>query len=435
MEKIEKTLIAATLLLIPTYLIKFTIFNIPTNVLEIFVLVNFVSYYLKRSSASLDQNGPKRPNLGMSEFYKNNKIISWSVAAIFTGLLLSTLLNDNWRAGFGVIKGWFVIPVLFSWLVYKSVKSEQDLKSVLTWLYSGIFGVSVTALGYYFAGILTYDGRLSGIYNSPNFLAMYASPAIIIGIFLIKNAMRNVQNYSSKFKILLLIISLVIILCVCYLTYSYAAWAAVMLGLIITALMKNKKINRRAILVGLIIILLIIISQWNTEKYGNLREFTRSSMESRIMIWKSAGKILADNPVWGIGPGNFQSKYLEHQKYFPPYLEWAVPEPHNLYLAFWLHAGLPGIIGFLILIIKWLKDLSKNIKKQKNSEISAVLLGIMLYILIHGLVDTPYWKNDLSLVFWLIFFLGLRLNFNAINLSVDPVYEKEDSFRRREKNI
>ena len=26
----------------------------------------------------------------------------------------------------------------------------------------------------------------------------------------------------------------------------------------------------------------------------------------------------------------------EYQKHFPPYLEWAVPQPHNLYLAFWL---------------------------------------------------------------------------------------------------
>ena len=32
---------------------------------------------------------------------------------------------------------------------------------------------------------------------------------------------------------------------------------------------------------------------------------------------------------------------------------------------------------------------------------------IMIYILAHGLVDTTYWKNDLSVVFWII--IGLMV--------------------------
>ena len=59
--------------------------------------------------------------------------------------------------------------------------------------------------------------------------------------------------------------------------------------------------------------------------------------------------MIEKNPLFGIGPGNFQNKYLEYQKYFPPYLEWSAPQPHNIFLAFWLESGLLGLAGFVII--------------------------------------------------------------------------------------
>lgn len=416
MNRIMKILIPVTILLIPAYLIRFAIFGIPTNILEILVLLTFIFYLLKGQCSFWN-------------FYKSNKVVCWSILAIFAGLVISTLAGGDYRTGFGIIKGWFAVPLIFAWILYEEIKTGQDLKNTVKWLYIGIFSVALTSLAYYFSGNLTYDGRLKAFYLSPNHLAMYLAPGLIIGIYLIRGAISQLADktgegwrrpaYVSRRHLLFLfyIISLLIILLGLYLTYSYAAWVAVMASLIITSLIKYKKIDKRVFLISLIILLLIIVSQWNTGKFVNLEGFTRSSLESRIMIWKSAGNILEDNPAWGIGPGSFQDKYLEYQKYFPPYLEWAVPQPHNLYLAFWLQSGLLGLTGFLVLIIKWPKELLALIKKQKNSGIIAALLGMMLYILIHGLVDTPYWKNDLALVFWIVFSLGLIFP----KLKVNPV--------------
>ena len=158
----------------------------------------------------------------------------------------------------------------------------------------------------------------------------------------------------------------------------------------------------------------------------------RSSLASRFTIWKSAGLMIENNPLFGIGPGNFQEKYLEYQKYFPPYLEWSVPQPHNIFLAFWLESGLVGLIGFVILLFYFFRDNKKvypftKIKEDNNTSISVIkkqiseklddkeyfgdgaiqdlrilLLGIMIYLLVHGLVDTTYWRNDLAVVFWTI---------------------------------
>ncbi len=443
MVAVVKILIPATILLIPAYLIRFDIFGIPTNVLEIMVLVGFglsVFYnWFKRGSASLDQNGLKRPSL---------KPIFLPVALILAGLLISTLINENWQVGFGIIKGWFVVPLVFGWILMRERKGKEGekwLKSVLKWLYWSVFLVSAISLVYYFMGDLTYDGRLKAFYLSPNHLAMYLAPAIFIGAYLARNQKPKIsakggsasggKNQEEKFKnysiFSVYAVSLLIILSSLYLTYSYAAWAAVVLSLIIVAIVKNKRINKRIVLLGLIIFLLIIASQWNSEKFANLKNFTRSSLESRIIIWQSAGKILKDNLIFGIGPGNFQNKYLEYQKYFPPYLEWAVPQPHNLYFAFWLQTGIVGLAGFIILVIKWFKELISLLKKQKNgADIAAVLLGIMLYVLLHGLADTTYWKNDLAMVFWIIFSLGIIVK--SMRLNVIPAPEPES---RKDKNL
>ncbi|OGI21597.1 MAG: hypothetical protein A3J06_01000 [Candidatus Moranbacteria bacterium RIFCSPLOWO2_02_FULL_48_19] len=108
--------------------------------------------------------------------------------------------------------------------------------------------------------------------------------------------------------------------------------------------------------------------------------------------------------LFGIGLGRFQEVYLEYQKYFPPYLEWAVPQPHNLYLAVWLQTGLLGLIGFILLVSRAIILLIKNKSRE-----SALLLGLLTLYLIYGLFDTPFFKTDLAFSFWLVIALIMTL--------------------------
>ena len=109
------------------------------------------------------------------------------------------------------------------------------------------------------------------------------------------------------------------------------------------------------------------------------------------MIWQKAWQVFKQNPVIGIGPGTFQD-------YFPLYPKWGVPQPHNLFLAFLLQAGIIGFIGFIWLILWFFRPRAD----QPWAGTRLLLIVIMSYILINGLADTTYWKNDLSLMFWLI---------------------------------
>jgi O-antigen ligase len=328
-----------------------------------------------------------------------NKKHYMPIGIILIGILIATLYSGSQWHSWGIIKSWFIIPIFFAWMVSRSKIKKETIAEAI---YSSSIIVSSIALGYYFLGKITFDGRLQAFYNSPNFLAMFLAPAIIIGIDKIRNSLwRQIPFFM-------------VIATVFYLTRSYAAWIAVMMSSLILIGIKKEKYRLSKIALVLAIGGIILFLQIGTSKWEQLVAFQdRSSSMSRMMIWSAALKIGWDNPIIGIGPGRFQEKYLEYQKYFPPYLEWAVPQPHNLWLAIWLQLGILGVVGFGWLLVIWLKEFAD---KKDKKEIDYMYLGIMLSILIHGMVDTPYFKNDLAIIFWLIIFQANQANNKKIKV-------------------
>jgi O-antigen ligase len=85
--------------------------------------------------------------------------------------------------------------------------------------------------------------------------------------------------------------------------------------------------------------------------------------------------------------------------YFPP-LEWLVAKPHNLYLNLWLETGLLGLIGTL-----WFLGL--YLRRMRRHPAGSIYAAAVVSILVHGLVDTPLFKNDLALIAVVIVAMGL----------------------------
>lgn len=372
----------------PLYLVRVTIFDLPTNAFEVLAIAAVFFWGIKNRKS------------WRNDFFYLPKFLLISLGLILFGLLLSLFFNNSYTVGFGIFKSWFVIPLLFSYALYSSLQKENFLEKIYASLYFSSFLVSFIAIIYKISGVVTYDNRLQAFYSSPNYLAMYLAPGIFFGIyFLMKYKSQN--NFKYIFLNLFFLICLLVAL---HLTYSYGAWLAVFMSILITAIftLSNKKIVFATIIFAIVFSALIF--QTNTEKFSGIFS-ERSSIASRITIWKSSLLMIKENPWLGIGPGNFQEKYLELQKYFPPYLEWAVPEPHNIFLAFWLQSGLLGLIGFLLLLYFVFKNLWQRTKNKKDALLVAPLFMFFVYIVLHGLIDTPFWKNDFSFLFWLCVFV------------------------------
>ncbi len=426
MSKLFYWTINLLIFLLPIYLFRFEIAGLPTNFFEIYFLFVFI-WWIGEKEYKKHKNSKDDFMLIFHQFINRDRLLFSGISLLLIGVSLSTVFSSNKLTSLGILKSWFIVPIMLVWMIINIFSENLKLKtkksfyhpvSLLKSLaFSGLI-VAFVSLGYLFNGNLTYDGRLKAFFEHPNHLAMYLAPCwlIVYGLWLMTTGKNEKKLWLSS----VILISIPI-----FFTYSYGAWLGIVAGMsfMLWGLMrinrgkKGYKRKKKKWLYGFIVILLIIVVgliQLNQPKFQNIFTTECSSFHSRLMIWRSASHILEDNWFLGISPGTFQEYYLNYQKYFPPYLEWAVPQPHNIFLAFWLQTGIIGFIGFIVILVwffrtglKAIHKISKNKKEALTayglySSITLTLMAIMTYIIIHGLVDTLYWKNDLAVVFWLI---------------------------------
>ena len=373
---------------LPLYFWRINFFGLPSNLWEAMAILAMVLGFIR----------------GQKEKYvlaigKKEKICFFLFSLIILGLILGMVRAGSYKSSLGIIKSWFIIPFIFAYLSVKiAKKSEKIFRSI----YLSAFIIALVSLWAKFSGAVTYDGRLEFPFNSPNYLAMYLAPGLVIGMAAIIFDPRPLLS-RSKIKIETFCVSFVLIFGAFYFTFSYAAWLAIFFSVFFILFLSGRLSRKNMLVLALIIFTLFFLLK-DTAKFNDLVNLNpRSSLASRVMIWHSAEKMLSDNWLLGIGPGNFQADYLDYQKYFPPYLEWAVPHPQNLYLSFWLYGGMIGFLAFGAMLVFWFREaLSKS-----DGKAIIMALGIMIYIVIHGLFDATYFKNDLAVIFWLVYFSAI----------------------------
>ncbi len=274
------------------------------------------------------------------------------------------------------------MPVVYFFLVRQAVQTPRDKKIALVALmWSGIW-LSVWGLLEW-----TYDGRAKAFYESANYLALYLGPiAVLFGTAFLGNG-------KKKYLIPGLLVFVALLM-----TKSYAAILAVLGGLFVYMLL-SKKIDRRhkvvATACALLVAAIFTATQIHTEKFQEFFEFEeRASTSARLQIWHASYEMIKDVPILGIGLGQYELNYQWEMTdlYDLDTYEWLVPHPHNFFMAIWLNFGLLGLVSMLGIIVL-------AIYRGRHKP---VILAMLVAVLIHGLFDTPFMKNDLAMQFWLI---------------------------------
>jgi len=81
-----------------------------------------------------------------------------------------------------------------------------------------------------------------------------------------------------------------------------------------------------------------------------------------------------------------------------------------------------GLAVFLWIIVKWLRT-GVFVVKSQYAEYRPYAVGVMaalVAVITHGFFDTPYFKNDLAVMFW-----ALAAVLVAMRFSVEPPRSKE----------
>jgi len=315
------------------------------------------------------------------------------------------------QVALGVWKGWVVAPLLYFWVLTQGIKTEAQTKQLLLNFVFSAALISLASFGFaLWSEGWAVDGRLIGFFESANYLSLYLVPALLLSLYFVfqKNFFSTPFTWLNRLAVLLIAIAL-------FLTQSYAAILAVFAAMgffVLRLLILHRKRTTwvwGAFAALSILFAGVMVSQWNTPKFQQFLDWeNRSSTSVRLEIYQTSLHLIAQQPWVGVGPGLFQAHYqnaapqvLGHAP-----LEWNMPHPHNIFLGFWLNAGLLGFLALLGFI---------GLAHQRFTYPLIALWGL----LVHGLFDMPFWKNDLAMVFWLVFAMILTLQ----------VLEQEDKIK------
>lgn len=391
-----------TLILIPTYQVKGIIYNIPVTLLELIILSLFLIYGLKNI---------KR----IKELVQNLKDWQWPILIWLIIATLAMFLSPDLRAGAGVWKAYFVEPILLLIVFLDLIKNKKDLKLILSAFIFSALIVSIYALYQKFVGQGIWSTevwgqpqvlRITSFFPHPNFLGLYLGPLILLGLGYIFSYFKN-KNIIISYTLLFFIITFLSLIY----ARSEATILAVLVGLFFLGLIV--KSSQKYALIFLFIIPLLIFSfpvsrNYFIQKVG-LQDL---SGQLRFNIWQGAVELIKEKPILGAGLDGYERLAPDYQKrFYDPYTGELIsvethPYPHNLYLTLWLELGLLGLIVFVWVLIKFFKQGFKQLDKR-DVIISTSIMAAMIVIVVHGLADTPYFKNDLAILFWLI--IGLLI--------------------------
>lgn len=392
------------------------LYPLPTNLLEYatgFVLL-FWLIGLWKLKFSKPQFSSKLQVLAVSLFLLSITIVTAKIVLH---------LNQGRAVPLGIWKGWFMAPATYFMMLISTFRTKTDLKRLID-ITLGIISITATVmLIQYATGIFsditsTYDMRLvwpyldplSGLGTSGNYPALFLSPFLCLGwISFIKS--RNGLDRSYYLSVILVLIVTI------YLTKSYGSWLAV-IGACSVASFFVTKGKTKWLLVPFCTILVLAglyYDQKNTEKFqfgiDTSEELVISSGSERLNIWSVSLDLIKENPIWGVGPGQFQRAF-ERQAPYSLGRDVSRKEinhalhSHNTFIMFWLSGGIFGILSFVLLLLVLIIPLPR--------EWRWLILTPLLYYLFHGMIDVFYWKNDLAFSFWL--FAGMSIISQNLNL-------------------
>jgi O-antigen ligase len=127
-----------------------------------------------------------------------------------------------------------------------------------------------------------------------------------------------------------------------------------------------------------------------------------TKLASRLDIWSSALRGLEDHFFTGIGLGVFNQVIPARYPYHVVGLAFQVSQAHNLFLDIALAIGVPGLVGFalllagsIILALKWMHD------ESSAAPVALGMLGSLAVYLVFGITDSISLSVPTSFIVWL----------------------------------
>jgi O-antigen ligase len=303
-------------------------------------------------------------------------------------------------------------PLLFYAILRTRCRDQRSMLMITDALLLAGAVVSIIGLWHFLRGeaiITAEDGvqRLASVYGSPNNLGLFLGRCFPFALAYILIA---VDNRRRVLAVVLSMLMLIVIL------LSQSA-GAIFIGIPVSAAAVLLFVRGRRALLPLAGLMaagaaaLAIAVQ--SARFSRLLDLTTGTNFIRIRVWQSAWNIIQDHPVTGIGLDQFL--YAFRGAYIMPdaWQEPNLSHPHNFVLDFWLRLGIMGVAVFVWIQAEFWRRALRMYRayRETNPMKLALMVGVMgsmINLLAHGLVDNSVYVNDLAYIFVLL--LGLAAN-------------------------
>lgn len=329
---------------------------------------------------------------------------------------VSVVVAPDRRAALGLYRAYLIEPIAFGLVLVNVMTSARRAIAVVGGLGAGGFIAGLANSAVVIQALLhhTYDVVNTPpvvIYNTANAVALYLVPLIAVGGAL------ALHSDGRRERLAFLAFTGLAAVCV-LLSFSRGGYLA--LGVVAVGLALSHR-RRWSLMIGALVIggALMVIP---TLRHRVLTEIDltngHNTLVGRFHLWSVTLQMLREHPILGAGLSGFATAI--GPLWNPTNID-RYTYPHNIVLNFWTETGLLGVAAFAAILVLGFVQTSRG-WRGRDIQWGPIHLGVMLAlvaIITHGLVDVPYWKNDLSLEFWTL--LGLVLAPAALGASRPPI--------------
>jgi len=371
--------LAVTAACLPLYVVRWHYGPLPTTLLETLILITVAAYAV---TLWTEKRWPSRTPYDIP-------IALWLIA----GVLGIVAAPDHVKA-LGIYRAYFLEAVAIFYVAVDMLRTRDDMRKLLPLAAASaaIYSVGqIVSFVYVAAHHQLQLGDAPAFLNmTPNADAMYLEPPLAFAIgFVLFPWSKRMRLIASGLLALILLAML--------LTLSRAGYLAMaVLAVVLVLSLSNRRARIWTVaalaLVGLIVLEVPFINQ-RIATIG-------SSAGLRTSLYGQALHVIALNPILGAGIDGFPIRVAP----FRPGTQAIELYPHDVWLTTWSEVGLLGVIVLAVIVFTLLWRGARALS-ETNDAYRPILwgcVGALILFVMHGFFDSPYWKNDFSVEFWLV---------------------------------
>ena len=380
--------------LLPTYLVRFSIGPIPTTLLECLILIT-IGIAMSRMSL-------KTSRRDVSTIWTSFGWYRIPLVLLLIASVISTIVAPNLVSALGILKAYIIEPILLAIVIKSIMVDRKDIENIITTLIgSGTF-IGLLAI----LQVLTHVGipdawavenRATSLYDYPNAVGLFLAPIVVIGaVRFIQSMVKATPSHRIAFKFppnryqILQLIAILLMLGGIVAAKTEAALVAIPIAFVAIALMAPVASRIKAGIITASILGALIIGVLAPSIVQKITLQDSSGLVRRAQ-WSETLTMLADHPFLGVGLNGYSTALVPyHDATFYEIFQY----PHNILLNIWSELGIIGIIAFIITIFL----LARTTWRRRDDMLILVFSAALLTMMIHGLVDVTFFKNDLAIL-------------------------------------